>query len=61
MLFFCIVISALSVRFITKRFIGEYDQSTENKYKYRTIVDGEEMAFEVLDTRSLVRKQELKY
>ncbi|XP_045197855.1 ras-related and estrogen-regulated growth inhibitor-like isoform X2 [Mercenaria mercenaria] len=45
--------SALSVRFITKRFIGEYDQSTESKYKYRTIVDGEEMAFEVLDTRSV--------
>lgn len=45
--------SALSVRFITKRFIGEYDQSTESKYKYRTVVDGEEMAFEVLDTRSV--------
>lgn len=45
--------SALSVRFITKRFIGEYDQTSENKYKYSTILDGEQMAFEVLDTRSV--------
>ncbi|KAH3737861.1 hypothetical protein DPMN_044459 [Dreissena polymorpha] len=43
----------LSVRFITKRFIGEYDQTAESKYKYSTMVDGEQMAFEVLDTRSV--------
>jgi hypothetical protein len=43
------------VRFITKRFIGEYDQTSENKYKYSTVLDGEQMAFEVLDTRSVVR------
>ncbi|KAK3097611.1 hypothetical protein FSP39_011383 [Pinctada imbricata] len=44
--------SALSVRFLTKRFIGEYDQSAESKYKYTTNVDGETMIFEVLDTVS---------
>ncbi|KAL3882464.1 hypothetical protein ACJMK2_028801 [Sinanodonta woodiana] len=45
--------SALSVRFLTKRFIGEYDHSAECKYKHSAIVDGENTAFEILDTRSL--------
>ena len=27
---------------------------SENKYKYNTSVDGEQMNFEVLDTRSVV-------
>ncbi|XP_070190039.1 ras-related and estrogen-regulated growth inhibitor-like [Littorina saxatilis] len=44
--------SALSVRFLTKRFIGEYDQSAENKYKCTTNIEGESIAFELLDTRS---------
>ncbi|XP_041372505.1 ras-related and estrogen-regulated growth inhibitor-like [Gigantopelta aegis] len=44
--------SALSVRFLTKRFIGEYDQSMEAKYKCTTSIDGEFIAFELLDTRS---------
>lgn len=44
--------SALSVRFLTKRFIGEYDQTSEAKYKYTTVVDGESVQFEILDTIS---------
>ncbi|XP_078329059.1 ras-related and estrogen-regulated growth inhibitor-like [Crassostrea virginica] len=44
--------SALSVRFLTKRFIGEYDQTVESKYKYTTTTDGETITFEVLDTIS---------
>ncbi|XP_046584397.1 ras-related and estrogen-regulated growth inhibitor-like [Haliotis rubra] len=44
--------SALSVRFLTKRFIGEYDQSMETKYKCTTSIEGESIAFELLDTRS---------
>lgn len=44
--------SALAVRFLTKRFIGEYDQSAENKYKCTTTIEGETVAFELLDTRS---------
>ncbi|KAL8613643.1 hypothetical protein ACOMHN_029735 [Nucella lapillus] len=42
----------LAVRFLTKRFIGEYDQSAENKYKCTTMIEGESIAFELLDTRS---------
>ncbi|CAL1531926.1 unnamed protein product [Lymnaea stagnalis] len=44
--------SALCVRFLTKRFIGEYDQATENKYKCATTLEGESVTFELLDTRS---------
>ncbi|KAL5009775.1 hypothetical protein ScPMuIL_012080 [Solemya velum] len=44
--------SALSVRFLTKRFIGEYDQSSETKYRHTVLIDGESINFEVLDTRS---------
>ncbi|XP_050392339.1 ras-related and estrogen-regulated growth inhibitor [Patella vulgata] len=44
--------SALAVRFLTKRFIGEYDQSNDAKYKCTTCIEGETVAFELLDTRS---------
>ncbi|XP_064618287.1 ras-related and estrogen-regulated growth inhibitor-like [Liolophura sinensis] len=44
--------SAIAVRFLTRRFIGEYDQTSESKYKYTTVVDGESVSFEILDTRS---------
>ncbi|XP_055889690.1 ras-related and estrogen-regulated growth inhibitor-like [Biomphalaria glabrata] len=44
--------SALCVRFLTKRFIGEYDQASENKYKCATTLEGESVTFELLDTRS---------
>ncbi|XP_076338583.1 ras-related and estrogen-regulated growth inhibitor isoform X1 [Tachypleus tridentatus] len=42
--------TALTVRFLTKRFIGEYDHQTENRYKNEMMVDGEPVIFEVLDT-----------
>ncbi|XP_031630085.1 ras-related and estrogen-regulated growth inhibitor [Contarinia nasturtii] len=42
--------SALSVRFLTKRYIGEYDHQTENRYKHEAMVDGEPVLFEILDT-----------
>lgn len=45
--------SALSVRFLTRRFIGEYDQSSDTKYKHTAMVDGESVGFEILDTRSV--------
>jgi len=43
------LLAALSVRFLTKRFIGEYDHQTENRYKSELMVDGEPVLFEVLD------------
>lgn len=42
--------SALTVRFLTKRYIGEYDHQTENRYKHEAMVDGEPILFEILDT-----------
>ncbi|KAM7300278.1 ras-related and estrogen-regulated growth inhibitor [Ixodes scapularis] len=42
--------SALVVRFLTKRYIGEYDHQTENRYKSEMVVDGEPVVFEILDT-----------
>jgi GTPase SAR1 family protein len=37
------------VRFITKRFIGEYDPNLEKIYTHNTIVDNEIVLFEILD------------
>lgn len=44
--------SALTVRFLTKRYIGEYDHQTENRYKSEIMVDGEPVIYELLDTCS---------
>lgn len=38
------------MRFLTKRYIGEYDHQTENRYKHESMVDGEPVLFEILDT-----------
>lgn len=37
------------VRFITRRFIGEYDPNLEKIYTYNTIIDNEIVLFEILD------------
>lgn len=42
--------SALTVRFLTRRYIGEYDHQSENRYKHEVLVDGEPILFEILDT-----------
>ncbi|KAG8198535.1 hypothetical protein JTE90_026438 [Oedothorax gibbosus] len=42
--------SALTVRFLTKRYIGEYDHHAENKYKNEVLVDNEPVLFEIIDT-----------
>ncbi|XP_044252537.1 ras-related and estrogen-regulated growth inhibitor-like protein isoform X1 [Tribolium madens] len=42
--------SALSVRFLTKRYIGEYDHQSETRYKHEVLVDGEPVLYEILDT-----------
>ncbi|XP_025422174.1 ras-related and estrogen-regulated growth inhibitor isoform X2 [Sipha flava] len=38
--------SALTVRFLTKRYIGEYDHQAETRYKHEVMVDGEPILFE---------------
>ncbi|XP_031425425.1 ras-related and estrogen-regulated growth inhibitor isoform X2 [Clupea harengus] len=42
--------TALCVRFITKRFIGEYDHKKEVTYGCRKVVDKEAIDLEILDT-----------
>ncbi|XP_029931015.1 ras-related and estrogen-regulated growth inhibitor [Myripristis murdjan] len=42
--------TALCVRFITKRFIGEYDHKKEVTYRCRRVVDQEIVDLEILDT-----------
>nr|XP_026491521.1 ras-related and estrogen-regulated growth inhibitor [Vanessa tameamea]XP_026491522.1 ras-related and estrogen-regulated growth inhibitor [Vanessa tameamea] len=42
--------SALVVRFITRRFIGEYDPDLEKTYTYQTVIDNETVYFEILDS-----------
>ncbi|KAG8224152.1 hypothetical protein J437_LFUL005536, partial [Ladona fulva] len=38
------------VRFITRRYIGEYDPNLEKVYSFHTVICGEPVAFEILDT-----------
>ncbi|CAG9563084.1 unnamed protein product [Danaus chrysippus] len=42
--------SALVVRFITRRFIGEYDPNLEKIYNFQTVIDNETVYFEILDS-----------
>jgi len=41
--------SALVVRFLTKRYIGEYDHQSETRYKNEVLVDGDPVIFEICD------------
>lgn len=43
---------AMVVRFITRRFIGEYDPNLEKVYSFNTIMDNEAVLFEILDAKS---------
>lgn len=47
---FVLFLTALIVRFITKRFIGEYDPTLEKVYTFHTIVGNDVVNFEILDT-----------
>ncbi|XP_068909621.1 ras-related and estrogen-regulated growth inhibitor isoform X3 [Tenebrio molitor] len=38
------------VRFITKRYIGEYDPTLEKLYTFHTVIDNETVYFDILDT-----------
>ena len=41
---------ALVVRYLTRRFIGEYDPSSEKVYPHSTCIDGESVFLEILDS-----------
>lgn len=42
--------SALTVRFLTKRFIGDYDSTLEATYKHHLLVDGQFVSLDIMDT-----------
>lgn len=37
------------VRFITRRFIGDYDPNLEKVYTHNTVIDNDVVLFEILD------------
>ncbi|NWX83531.1 RERG inhibitor, partial [Nothoprocta pentlandii] len=41
---------ALTVRFITRRFIGDYDPTLEMIYRHVAVIDGDSVHLEILDT-----------
>lgn len=41
------------VRFITRRFIGEYDTNCDKVYTFDTIIDSEVVVFEITDAPGL--------
>ncbi|KAL1517034.1 hypothetical protein ABEB36_000853 [Hypothenemus hampei] len=42
--------TALSVRYLTRRYIGEYDHNSETRYKHEVLVDNDPILYEILDT-----------
>ncbi|XP_025405752.1 ras-related and estrogen-regulated growth inhibitor isoform X2 [Sipha flava] len=42
--------TALLVRFVTKKFIGDYDPNLEKMYTYQVSMESEMVTFEILDT-----------
>ncbi|XP_043944378.1 ras-related and estrogen-regulated growth inhibitor [Protopterus annectens] len=42
--------SAIVVRFLTKRFIWEYDPTLESTYRHQATIDDEVLSIEILDT-----------
>lgn len=41
------------VRFITKRFIGDYDPKAPKSYTFRYHVDNEDISYEIMDGSGL--------
>ncbi|XP_066138436.1 ras-related and estrogen-regulated growth inhibitor-like protein isoform X2 [Euwallacea fornicatus] len=42
--------TALSVRFLTRRYIGEYDHKSDTRYKHEVLIDNDPILYEILDT-----------
>lgn len=51
---FLYIFSALVVRFLTGRFIWEYDPTLEAAYRHHTMVDDEVAVMDILDTAGQV-------
>lgn len=52
--------SALTVRFLTRRFIGEYDESLEMTYRHHMTLDGQYLALDIMDTAGENTTQKLE-
>lgn len=48
--------TALTVRYLTKRFIGEYCPTLESIYKYQTQIDDDDVRMEILDTAGQIHE-----
>lgn len=44
--------AAFVVRFITRRYIVDYDKGSDSRYKHEMIVDSDTVLFEILDSSS---------
>ncbi|XP_054159575.1 ras-like protein family member 11B [Oppia nitens] len=44
--------SALVVRYLTRRYIMEYEHNIDNRHKYEILIDGEPIIFDILDSSS---------
>lgn len=51
--------TAMVVRFITRRFIGEYDPNLEKIYTCQTTLDKESVQFDILDATGQLHVSEL--
>ncbi|NXW80404.1 RSLBA protein, partial [Hirundo rustica] len=51
-------VSAMIVRFLTKRFIGDYEPNTGNLYSRLVHLDGDRVAVEIQDTPGCIQVQE---
>ncbi|CAB3978390.1 Glycosylphosphatidylinositol anchor attachment 1 [Paramuricea clavata] len=51
--------SALTVRFMTKRFIGEYDSSNDETWKHIALIDEEHVPLEINDTTGECSEEKL--
>ncbi|XP_046582724.1 ras-related and estrogen-regulated growth inhibitor-like isoform X1 [Haliotis rubra] len=49
--------TALTVRYLTRRFIGEYCPTLESVYKYHTRIDEDDVKLEILDTAGQIRAE----
>ncbi|XP_067145097.1 ras-related and estrogen-regulated growth inhibitor-like [Centruroides vittatus] len=48
--------SALIVRLLTRRFIHEYDPTSEDVYAFETLIDGKKALMKIMDTAGLVER-----
>ncbi|XP_070543116.1 ras-like protein family member 12 [Ptychodera flava] len=52
--------SALTVKFLTKRFINEYDPNLEDTYSKETVVDNQQVLVKIMDTANQIGNNEFE-